>query len=248
MKNIFPRLVLFLVILFLCPLQPGSARAQTNPPPTTTPAWQEAFSQMPLAPGVRTLAETNCVPVTLKAFKRNAAVKALIFTPGATDEFYFFHRANVTLTNEAPTLRDAIVALTNQTRIHVATRDAFLILHTDEDYITPVNVIEDPRTAERIKQARFKKEVLYDDRDWDYMQPILAFRLNTEMRPKQHVTDSYHFFRHSFAAYDLTGWEALEAVATAGKTRFTIQKRSVLFQADNRIHTPPPPPTATQLK
>lgn len=210
------------------------AQAQTR--------WEEPFAAMPLAAGVTNLDETNCVPVTLKAFKKNPAVKALIFMPGATDEFYFFHRARVVLTNPAPTLLDAVVALTNQTRIKADVRAPFLVLHTDEDFLEPIGVIEDSKTADRIHKKHFARKALYDDRDWDFMQPILAFHLDTQMVPKQHVIDSYHFFRNSFAAYDLTGWEALEAVAMAGKTRFTIQKRKVLFQGDNRFRNPPPPP------
>ena len=75
------------------------------------------------------LDETNCVPVMLKAFQRNPAVKALIFMPGATDEFYFFHRAQVHFTNSAPTLFDAVFALTNHTRICATFHPPFLLLH-----------------------------------------------------------------------------------------------------------------------
>ena len=48
---------------------------------------------MPLGAGVTMLVETNCVAAMLRAFQSNATVKALIFMPGATDEFYMFHRA-----------------------------------------------------------------------------------------------------------------------------------------------------------
>src|SRR5690348_1763293 len=61
--------------------------------------WQSALHQMPLGAQVLQLNRTNCVDVMLKAFQSNHVVKALIFMPGATDEFYMFHRAKAELTN-----------------------------------------------------------------------------------------------------------------------------------------------------
>ena len=52
-------------------------------------------------------------------------------------------------------------------------------------------------------------------------------------RPGSH--DSNHFFRNSFAAFDLNGWEALEAAALAGKTNFTVKKNMILFEGDTRV-------------
>src|ERR1700760_589656 len=79
--------------------------------------WQMALSRMPLGTNVTELNRSNCVKIMLPAFQSNAVVKALIFMPGATDEFYMFRRARATLTNENPTLLDAVNALTNQTLI-----------------------------------------------------------------------------------------------------------------------------------
>ena len=45
---------------------------------------------MPLTEKVSELNRHNCVKVTLGSLQRNPAVKALIFMPGARDEFYFF--------------------------------------------------------------------------------------------------------------------------------------------------------------
>ncbi len=45
---------------------------------------------MPLGTNVTELNRTNCVGIMLRAFQSNNVVKALIFMPGATDEFYFF--------------------------------------------------------------------------------------------------------------------------------------------------------------
>src|ERR1043165_7155168 len=79
--------------------------------------WQSALDRMPLNTAVTELNRTNCVEVLLNALQPDATVKALIFMPGATDEFYMFNRAKAALTNAAPSLLDAVNALTNQTYI-----------------------------------------------------------------------------------------------------------------------------------
>jgi hypothetical protein len=79
--------------------------------------WQEALATMPLGTGPLTLTSTNCVGLTLRAFTSNHVVKALVFLPGATDEFYMFRRAKAQVSSTSPTLPDAVQALTNQTLI-----------------------------------------------------------------------------------------------------------------------------------
>jgi len=215
-------------LLFLALL--GAAfplRAQTN--------WQEAFAKMLLTSRPPELNRSNCVAVLLGSFRRNPAVKGLIFMPGATDEFYFFRRARATLTNSAPTLLDAVAALTNQTYIRASVRPPFLLLHTAEDPLEPIEVVEDQKAADAIKRHNFAKTALYNDQHWDYLQHLLGFYLNTTMFPRPYSSTSNHFFRNSFAAFDLNGWEALEAAALAGKTKFTVKKYLVLFEGDPRV-------------
>jgi hypothetical protein len=205
-------------------------------------SWQEEFAKMPLARPVAQLDQSNCVQVMLASFRRNPAVKGLIFMPGATDEFYFFHRARAVLTNASPTLLDAVAALTNQTYIRATLRPPFLLMHTDEDPLEPIAVIQDQRTADRIKRAKFQKTALFYDRSWDYLHPLLSFYLNTKIVPGLNTTATYHFFRHSFAAFDLDGWETLEAAAISGKTKFTVNKRKIVFEGDIRMLAPVPVP------
>ena len=197
--------------------------AQTN--------WQTEFARMPLTEKPAALDRHNCVKIMLASFQRNPVVQGLIFMPGATDEFYFFHRARAILSNTAPTLLDAVMALTNQTYIRATFRPPLLLLHTAEDSLDPIIVVEDPRTADRLRKKHFEKHGVFNDRDWDYMQPILAFDLDTKMFPDIDSHDSHHFFRHSFAEFDLNGWDALRAVALAGKTQFTVQRKRVVFAA-----------------
>jgi hypothetical protein len=198
------------------------------------PSWQEELAKMPLTEKAPELNRHNCVRIMLGSFRRNPAVQALIFMPGATDEFYFFRRARAALTNASPTLLDAVEALTNQTYIRATLSPPFLLLHTAEDPLEPLAVVEDQRAADRIRKKSFEKQALFDDRDWDFMQPILAFDLNTHISPGRFARDSSHFFRHSLAEFDLTGWDALRAVALAGKTKFTVKKKRIVFEGDKR--------------
>jgi hypothetical protein len=189
---------------------------------------------MPLGARVTQLNRTNCVAVMLRAFQSNDVVKALIFMPGATDEFYMFRRAKAELTNASPTLLDALRVLTNQTLIRTTFKPPLLLLHTDEDLLEPDIVIQDQPTAEKLKRAAFLPRLLCDDRDWDFVQPLLKWRLKLDFRPWKSSTDSWHFYRHSFVECGLTGWEALETAALAGKSRFTVRRKQVVFEPDSR--------------
>src|SRR5580700_6798612 len=205
------------------------------------PAWQQEFAKMPLAEKVSELDRHNCVRIMLNSFQSNAAVQALIFLPGATDEFYFFRRAHASLTNAAPTLLDAVIALTNQTYLRATVVPPFLLLHTAEDPLEPLVVIEDQHTADRMKRKHFEKHAVFNDIDWDHVGPILGFDLNTHITPKPGSHDSWHFFRHALAEYGLNGWDALRAVALANKTKFTVKKNWIVFAGDSRTLGKPAP-------
>jgi hypothetical protein len=197
--------------------------------------WEAALGRMPLAPHVSRLQRTNCVTVMLGALQSNDVVKGLIFMPGATDEFYMFRRAEAVLTNDSPTLLDAVTALTNQTLIRATFRAPFLLLHTDEDPLDPIEDIKDPATAERLRKGRFVRHALYNDRDWDSLLFPVQRASGVFLIPERHSMDSFHFYRHSFAAWNLSNWEALEALAFAGKTRFTVERHKVVFEGDIRV-------------
>ena len=194
---------------------------------------------MPLGSAVAELNRTNCVDVMLHAFQSSVTVKALVFMPGATDEFYMFRRAKAVLTNASPTLLDAVNALTNQTNIRATFRPPFLLLHTDEDPLEPLFTITHEATAEKLRQSFFEPHVIYDDRDWDFLLPILKENLKVRFLPGPRNLASWHFYRHSFAAWNLSGWEALEAISLAGKTKFTVERKRVTFEGDERTRATP---------
>jgi hypothetical protein len=201
--------------------------------------WQTALSRMPLATNVSELNQTNCVRLMLRSFASNDVVKALVFMPGATDEFYMFHRVKAVLSGDSPTLLDAVTALTNQTWIRATFYPPLLLLHTDEDPLEPVITTQHPKTAEKFHQTRFLPDVNYFDRDWVFLQPILKKQLKSDIRPWRYSQDGWHFYRHSLAAWGLTDWEVLEAITLAGKSKCIIQHNRLIFDVDPRIRAAP---------
>jgi hypothetical protein len=209
--------------------------------------WQQALGEMPLPAGLRELNRTNCVRVVLQGLRSNNVVKGIVFMPGATDEFYMFRRARAQLAGGPQTLLDGVAALTNQTLIRATFRAPLLLLHTDEDPLEPIIQVEHEASATRLRAMPFQPYALYDDRDWDVLQPILQKTLKAEVRPWRHTYDSWHFYRHSFAGWNLSGWEALEAVALAGKTRITVRRKKgisfrpllLVFEGDERVRATP---------
>jgi hypothetical protein len=201
--------------------------------------WEAALARMPLGANVTELNRTNCAGLLLGAFRSNDVVKALVFMPGATDELYFFRRARAALTNSPASLLDAVSALTNQTLIRATFRPPLLLLHTAEDLLEPAIKVEHEPTANKLRQARFVAHALYNDRDWDSLWPVLKKSFHTGLYPWPRVTDSWHFYRHSFAAWNLTNWEALEATALAGQTSVTVRRRQVVFEQDMRPRVAP---------
>jgi len=209
--------------------------------------WEQALQRMPLELATRELNRTNCVALMLGAFQQDSIVKALIFMPGATDELYMFHRAKAVLTNGSPTLLDAVIALTNQTFIRATFRSPLLLLHSDEDPLEPLVQVENQKALERLKRAGSLRRLVANDRDWDFVQPILRKTVKVDVRPWRYSSDSWHFYRHSLSAWNLTSWEAVEAVALAGKTKLTIRRKGifsfprteVVFEPDARVRQVP---------
>jgi hypothetical protein len=214
----------------------GSTALATEP-------WHQPLSTMPLPTGIPELNRSNCVQMMLAAFQSNNVVKGLIFMPGATDEFYFFKRATAKLKTPTPSLLDAVNALNAQTRIQATFRTPLLLLHTQEDLLQPLIEAQNETVAQKIKATAFVPHAFYYDADWDFLQPILRKTLKADIFPAYQSSDSWHFYRHSFAAWNLDGWEALEAVALAGKTRCRIEKQgglsfrriAVFFEPDKRV-------------
>jgi hypothetical protein len=201
--------------------------------------WAGELAKMPLAQAVSELNRSNAVPLMLGAFKENATIKAFIFMPGATDELYFFDRDVAKLTNTAPTLLDAVRAYTNQTRMVATFAAPFLLLHTREDFLEEKITVEHPRTAEKLAKKKFGSHTLYDDAPWPVLKKDYGFAMNVFMMPEAQADSANHFYRHTFAGWNLNGLEALNAVALAGKTVVTIRRGKLAFESDARFNERP---------
>ena len=201
--------------------------------------WPTALSRMPIGAGVGSLNQTNCAPLLLGGFQSNATVKALIFMPGATDELFFFRRVQVALTTANPSLLDAVVALTNQSPLRVTFQPPFLLIHSAEDVLELAVTIQHPRTVAKLKAGKPIPHLLSVDRDWNQLLALIKKPIEPTLRPYRGTQDSWHFYRHTFAGWNLTPWETLEAAALAGKTQFTVRRGTVVFEVDPRLGAVP---------
>jgi hypothetical protein len=203
--------------------------------------WPEVLSRMPLGPPVTQITWSNAVGLMLPALRSNDVVKALIFLPGATDEFYLYRRARADLTQPAPSLLDAVRALTNQTAIRATFLPPWLLLHTESDRLAPELVIAHEPTAAKLKQKRSVSYACFNDRVWDNLEPFLRKHLKVDIRPWRGSKECGHFYRPCFAAWNLDGIEALETAALATKTWVTIRRHEALFQLEQPKLRPPGP-------
>jgi len=196
----------------------------------TSPAqetWQSALSRM------------NCVALMLNAFQSNAIVKALVFMPGATDELYFYRRVHAKVTNANPSLLDTVAALTNQTYIRATFRPPLLLLHTSEDNLDVIAVEKNKSATAKLKRKTISSRIVLEDADWDGVRAAVSKKLSVGLRPFSDAPDSWHFYRHNFAACGVTQWEMLETIALADKTKFTVHWLTADFQLDQRTGVVP---------
>ena len=203
------------------------------------PTWPDALATMPLGTNIHVLNQTNCAEVLLARFPSNSAVKAFVFMPGATDELYFFRRVNVVLTNANPTMLDAVIALTNQSPLRITNRGAFLLIYSCEDVLELDIKIQHEKTAEKLKMGKPLPHLLMIDRDWTQFLAVTQKKISPTLWPFPRTKESWHFYRHTFAGWNLTPWETLEAAAYSGKTKFTVVRGQVNFELDERVNQLP---------
>jgi hypothetical protein len=196
--------------------------------------WQQALSRMPLGTSTKELGRTNAIPLILNAFQSNSVVKALIFMPGAADEFVFLRRSHATLTNANPSLMDAITALTNQTYIRAEFRSPFLLLYTTQDQLEPITIVKSKSTSKKLRARLVSDLIVLCDSNWDYSRRAVAKKVSVTVLPFADASSSWHFWPNNFAACGVTQWELLEALALSGKTTFTLHWLTVRYALDLR--------------
>jgi hypothetical protein len=109
-----------------------------------------------------------------------------------------------------------------------------------EDFLEPEISVKDSNAAQQLRQGKSVPRLFCNDRDWDSLQPVLRWSLKMDIRPWRNSADSWHFYRNNCAAWNLSGWEALEAAALAGKCKVTVRHKAVRFELDRRGSAAPP--------
>src|SRR5947209_18774338 len=104
---------------------------------------------MPISAETR-LNRDNSIPLILRAFRSNEVVKALVWLPAVSDDFYLISRDKPKLNLEATNLLDAITALTRATELRATFQPPFLLLHLDRDHLEPSLIVNDAPAAARL--------------------------------------------------------------------------------------------------
>ncbi len=186
---------------------------------------ERALSGMPLPKML--LNRNNCIPILLKSFVSNGVVKALIFSPGVTDDFYLFNRDAAALNLEATNLWEGIAALTNRTAVRATFTSPFLFLHLQGESATQVPDLEPTAHIEASKNGT---DVLWIDRHWDTVQRQLRSRLGMQVEPQPDSEAARHFYRQNVSGWNLTASELLQAAAMASGTIFKVESGRILFE------------------
>ena len=198
-------------------------------------SWESALAQMALTKKGPLERET-VIPVCLESFRSNATVKALLFLPGVSDDFYLINRSKPRLAIPASTLSEALIALTNATQIKVSYRAGFLMVHTARDRLDPQIIVKNRATAEQLAIMRSTQEFECIDLHWDALQAKLQTAFHIAIRPKAGSQSAWHFARHNLAAFGLTDGELIAALSTAGKTKVVIGRNTVSFTEGLTAH------------
>jgi hypothetical protein len=200
----------------------SAADAQTS--------WQNALAQMPMPAGIGPIERTNALRRLLEGLQSNTTVKAMIILPAVSDDLYLINRDKPKLGLRATNLLDAICQLTNATEIRATFRSPFLLLHRDEDFLTPQLVIKDAGAADRLRAESRLPRVSFCDVHWKELRPVLNKKLRASVLPWSTSANAWHFARHNLAGWNLTDWELITAVSLSGRTSVTIEKRRLIFQ------------------
>jgi len=193
-------------------------------------AWQEALAPMSLPGGMNPIERDNAIRRILEGLQSNATVKAIVVLPAVSDDLYLINRDKPKLGLRATNLMEAIKQLTNATEVRATFQPPFLLLHRDEDLLTPQLTVKDASAVERLKGESRLPRVLFCDAHWQQLRTSLNKKLRPSILPWSKSDGAWHFARHNLAGWNLTDWELLTAVSLTGKTGFTVEKRRVVFQ------------------
>ena len=80
--------------------------------------------------------------------------------------------------------------------------------------------VKNEKTAAKLRQRLVPGRVLLNDADWGTVRSTLKGKLSIGLRPFENAVETWHFYRHDFAACGVTDWEMLETLALAGRDHF----------------------------
>jgi hypothetical protein len=192
--------------------------------------WQEALGKMPVPLAAQPLTRKNFMPVCLDHFQSNGVIKAVIFLPGVADDFYLINRDRALWRVSADSLLSAVMGLTNSTQLHITWRPPYLLVHADQDRLTPLVQAKNSRIGERLRWAHSITTLSLIDRHWDAVQPALQNGLKMQVMPQSGSEEAWHFGRVNLAAFGLTDWELLSALSIAARTKVVMESKKIRFE------------------
>jgi hypothetical protein len=192
--------------------------------------WQETLQGMPLTEPVLLLNRSNAIPIILGSFRSNASIKALVVLPAVADDLYLINRDQPPLNLRATNLHEAITGLTNRTTVRATFRHPLLLLHLDRDRQEPIISIRHLPTADRLRQRRSPDHLVFCDRSWRTLQPLLGRNLELSVLPPAQSAEAAHVYRVNLACSGSSEWELLTAISLASRTGLTIRRGQVVFE------------------
>lgn len=218
---------LFLLLLTALSLPSLALSAQED--------WPTTLARMPLQFASRELDRTNCVELTLRSLQPNSVVKGIVFLPCATDEIYLTRHVQPHLASTSATLLDAVHSLTNGTGIRATFRPPLLLLHTQSDPLEPIFKIAPEASMPALSPGRVPSPVVFVDRDWDRVEPVVRKSFGIDVQPREGSKDSWHFYRLNLVGIGLDAREMVEAICLASKTHATLEQHRGLFGKHSRL-------------
>jgi hypothetical protein len=190
--------------------------------------WRETLAKTPFSRSSFQAYQTEPVELILKSFKPAGEMRGVVLMPAAADQLYFFDWGRVELSG-APTLLEALNALTNKAQMTYTFVAPFLLIHLPRDTTSdPLTFAAD--APPKLQTRKRGGQIYYLDRPYDRILPALKKITGLKSIPDQRDAGSWHFYRLSFVGYDLSASEILRAMGYGTKTAVVVEKKRIVFR------------------
>ena len=147
---------------------------------------------------------------------------------------FIYRRARATLSNSAPTLLDAVMALTNQSYIRATFNPPFLVMHTAEDPAEPYPLLM--TNTRRIESRRnISRNTAFTTTGTGITCSRFWILIWIQKCCRAFISHQSHHFFAVLRDILFERVDALRAVALAGKTCFAVERKTVVFTGDTRV-------------